>query len=404
MDDASGKPKILHAITRMDRGGSAQNTLLTCIGLAHRYDTVLVFGPTTESNMSRAQQDVVDAELRRAGLAGVRILTMGALYRRINPALDAAALWGLLRVIRRERPDIVHTHTSKAGLLGRAAARLCNVPAVVHTPHGHVFSGHFDSLSSRVFLGVEKALAPLCHHLVAISDGEREDMVRLGVCREQRISVIHSGVDLAPYLSGGDKGRARQLLGIPEESLVVGCVGWLMHVKGPDLLLDAASELCEAEPRARLVFVGDGPMRRRLEARALQHGIGDRIVFAGWREDVPDILPAFDVLALPSRNEGMGRVLVEAMASGLPVVATRVGGVPDLVVKGETGVLVPPENPQALAKALLHLLRDREAAAAMGQRGREHCRRFGLEAMLDALDRLYRTLLEETRAKAGSRK
>lgn len=385
---------VFHLITRMDMGGSAQNTLLTCRGLADRYAVTLAFGPTGESGMTEAERARVAAGLDDARRLGVRTLLIPSLVRRIDPLMDLRALADIHRWIRRLAPDIVHTHTSKAGLLGRLAARLAGVPQVVHTAHGHVFYGHFGRLLTRLFLVIERLADRITDRQVALTRGEGEDDLRLKVTRPGKLVTIHSGVDVARFAAAGEENRAaRSDFRLPEGVPIVGFVGWLIPVKGPEVLLDAMDRVWANHPSAVIAYVGKGEMEEELRARVRREGLEGRVRFLGWREDVECLLPLFDILALPSRNEGMGRVLVEAMAAGLPVVASRVGGVPDLVADGENGFLVPPDDPPALAAAVDAILSDPALARRMGAEGRRRCGRFGVEAMIAKIDALYRDLV-----------
>lgn len=386
--------RVFHVITRMDMGGSAQNTLLTCRGLADRYAVTLAFGPTAESRMTEAERAQVEAGLDDARRHGVRTLLIPSLVRPIDPVQDALALMEIYRWIRRLAPDIVHTHTSKAGLLGRLAARLARVPKVVHTAHGHVFYGHFGRLLTRLFLVIERLADRITDRQVALTRGEGADDLRLKVTRPEKLVTIHSGVDVARFAAAGEENRAaRSDFGLPEAVPIVGFVGWLIPVKGPEVLLDAMGGVWANHPSAVLAYVGKGEMETELRQRVRDEGLPDRVCFLGWRNDVARVLPLFDLLVLPSRNEGMGRVLVEAMAAGLPVVASRVGGVPDLVAHGVNGLLVPPGEPPALAAAIGRILGHPDLARRMGESGRRRASRFSLETMVEKIDALYQELI-----------
>jgi glycosyltransferase involved in cell wall biosynthesis len=297
-------------------------------------------------------------------------------------------------LIIEERPYIVHTHSSKAGLLGRLAAKIAGVPHIVHTPHGHVFYGHFGRLASRIFLWIEKIFSRFSDRIVALTDGEKNDYEKLSVCPPEKLLKIHSGVDVAQYMKpNGNMVEKRRSLGLDQNGKVIGFVGWLLPIKGPEYLIKAMESVWPEHPEVSLVFVGKGDLDVDLRAQALRMNTNGRVKFLGWREDINEIMPIFDMLVLPSLNEGMGRVLVEAMAAGKPVVASRVGGVPDLVRHGETGYLVPPADEKALADGIKKLLADSGKAWEMGQRGKEFCQQFSLEAMIEKLDDLYSDLI-----------
>jgi glycosyltransferase involved in cell wall biosynthesis len=292
------------------------------------------------------------------------------------------------------KPPIVHTHTSKAGVLGRLAAWLTRVPIIIHTPHGHVFYGHFSSFFSKVYLLVERVLDRITDHLIALTHGEAKDYIDLRVSQPRKISIIPSGVDLRRFLKKPADGEARRKkLGLPLNVTVVGFVGWLWPIKGVNYLVEAMGKVVQQAPTTLLALVGKGGEESSLKNQVKALNLGDNVVFLGWRPDIEEIMPSFDLLVLPSLNEGMGRVLVEAMAAGLPIVASRVGGIPDLVKDGKNGLLVPPADPTALAEAISKLLNNKEKRERLGAAGRKMCGQFSLEAMVEQIGALYQKLL-----------
>jgi len=378
----------------MDMGGSAQNTLTTCIGLSARsYQMGLIFGPTHESHMTDLEAEAVRALITKARRRGVNIRINPYLQRRIHPAKDLCCLLSLYRSIVAQRPDVVHTHTSKAGILGRWAAKMAGVPKIVHTPHGHVFYGHFNRSASVVFLYLERLTASITNGVIALTQGERDDYLRLKIAPSNRLVTIHSGVDRRRFLpKSSNSGTPFRNLGIADHQLIVGTVGWLLPIKGPMILLEAMSRICHERPDVDLVYVGKGDLRKNLESRVRQQGLSDRIHFMGWRKDVPNIMRHLDIFVLPSLNEGMGRVLVEAMAAGKPIIASDVGGIPDLVTSGYNGLLVRAGDVQALYAAIKRLLGDRALRDELGKRGREFSSHFSLKKMLSKIDALYASL------------
>jgi glycosyltransferase involved in cell wall biosynthesis len=387
-------PKIMHIITRLDMGGSAQNTLLTCRELAGAYETVLLHGLARESGMTDAESDRLADGKREAASREVKFIPVASLVRPINPVRDFFALSALLWHIWRERPDVVHTHTSKAGILGRLAARMAGVPHIVHTPHGHVFYGHFGRLTARLFIMVEKYFAAFTEKLVALTAGERRDYLDLGVGRGESILTIHSGVEIEEVAATElDIAAKKKNLGLDPAAKIIGFAGWLLPIKGPVHLLNAMPAVLQEHPDATLILVGKGNLEPTLRQQANRMGLDGHVRFLGWRDDLREIMPLFDVFVLPSLNEGMGRVLVEAMAAGRPIVASRVGGIPDLVRHGETGLLVTPRDEVSLAESISLLLSNPAKAGRMGALGRLRCREFSLPAMIAKLDALYRELL-----------
>ena len=376
-------------------GGSAQNTLLNCEKLSSKYETILVHGLSYESGMTDREKKIVEEGIKKAKKNGVKLIALPSIVRSIRPVKDMKALLALVWLIFKEKPDIVHTHSSKAGMLGRVAAKLCLVPNIIHTPHGHVFYGHFGVFASRIFLRIEKLLSRITDRMVALTDGEMVDYIKLAVCSPNKLLKIHSGVYIKRFMqSNGNDVEKRRSLGLDQNGKVVGFVGWLLPIKGPEYLMMAMENVWQKYPETCLVYVGKGDLDVDLRAQTLQMSTNGKVKFLGWREDIDEIMPVFDMLVLPSLNEGMGRVLVEAMAGGKPVVASSVGGIPDLVRDGKNGYLVPPADEKSLAEAIKKLLDDPEQAWEMGQNGKKYCQQFSLEAMIAKLDELYTGLIK----------
>jgi len=365
---------ILHIITRLDVGGSTENTVISATRLPREeFASSLISGQTNDPPPGLAEN------LSRASVPWVQV---PHLRRPVNPIADYLALWQLHRMIRRMHVDIVHTHSSKAGFLGRLAARMAGVPHIVHTPHGHVFEGYFSLVATRTFVALERLAARWTDRIITLSDEEARDHLRLGIGRPEQFVTIPSGVDIATVAAASP---ARLVPGGP----VIGAVARLVPIKGLQYLVNAAPEVLRRRPDAQFLLVGEGEMRPNLEAQARDLGLSDRIVFTGFREDIPSVLAGSDIVVLPSINEGMGRVLVMAMALGKPIVATRVGGVAELLGDGEAGLLVPARHPAALAEAIVSLLRDPARARALGEAGRRRAPRYSAKAMLEALAKLY---------------
>ncbi|WP_447972458.1 glycosyltransferase family 4 protein [Nitrospira sp. Kam-Ns4a] len=389
--------KVCHVITRLDRGGAAQNTLLTVLGHDRtRYEPLVVAGrPGRWSD--QGGDAAAEENYRRLKQAGIRWQVVPSLTRAIHPVKDLQTLWRLTALFRQERPAIVHTHTSKAGVVGRLAAWLAGVPVVVHTPHGHVFYGHFGRAASQAFLVIERLLARRTTWLIALTEAERDEHLARKVGCPDRFAVIPSGIELDRFRRAtAAPRRPPRGVALPPEAIVVGSVGWLTPVKGHRVLIEAAARLHRAHDRLHLLLVGSGALRGELERLVERLGLRDRVHFLGHRDDVPACLAAMDLFVLPSLNEGMGRALVEAMAAGRPVIASRVGGVPAIVEDGRTGRLVPPGDPAALAAALDDLLRHPDRARALGEAAaRAIGERFGAAAMARAVEQVYEEALKE---------
>jgi glycosyltransferase involved in cell wall biosynthesis len=390
------KNKIIHIITRLDKGGSAENTLLTALGIDEKkYEVILVKGPTYESRMSNKEHATISANLKEARLKGVKIVNIPFLLRRINPVYDLLALFSLYVFLIKEKPSIVHTHTSKAGLLGRLAAKLAGIPIIIHTPHGHVFFGYFGPVKTKIFIILENYASRITNKMIALTNKERDDHVLFRITDEDKFVVIPSGVELNKFreLPFNEKQNLKKELGIPENSLIIGTVGRLEPVKGPEFLIKAAGNIISKYPDAFFIFTGDGPLEQDLKKKAFDLGIKENIIFLGWKDDVSKIISIYDVFALPSLNEGMGRVLVEAMALGKSIVASNIGGIPDLVIHGKNGFLVPPKNQKELAKYIQILLKDEEKREKMGLAGKEMSLNFSAENMVEKIEKLYGELL-----------
>src|SRR5215210_6187906 len=383
--------KILRVIARLNMGGPALHVAYLTAGLRERgYDTTLVAGSLARGEDSMAfVADGLDVDV-------IRIDELG---REISPLRDLRATFQLARLIRRERPHILHTHTAKAGTVGRVAALLAGSrrpPIVVHTFHGHVLRGYFGPLRSLFFRLLERRLAAGTTALVAVSPQVRDDLVALGVARPDRFVVVRLGIELDERVAPEQNGRAesRRYLGIPADRFAVGWIGRMTAVKRTDDVLVAFKRLRDDGVDAVLCMVGDGPDRPELERRAHELGVIRDTVFLGYQEDVAPFYAAFDVLVLPSSNEGTPVSAIEALAAGKPVVATRVGGVPDVVRDGEDGFLVDTGDTSELADRLARLARDPVLRERMGKEGRSRVLpRYAVNRLVDDIDRLYRSLL-----------
>jgi glycosyltransferase involved in cell wall biosynthesis len=389
----TSKPvKVLRVIARLNMGGPALHVAYLTAGLAERgYDTTLVSGTLARGEDSMA--------FVAEGL-GVDVVRIDELGRDIAPVRDAVSVFKLARVIRRERPQILHTHTAKAGAVGRLAALLAGdarPPIVVHTFHGHVLRGYFDPVRSAAFRLLERWLARGTTALVAVSPEVRDDLVALGVAPREKFTVVRLGIELDERVDADANGRGetRRLLGIAPDRFAVGWIGRMTGVKRTDDVLLAFRALRERGVDACLCMVGDGPDRDHVERRAHDLGVMRDTFFLGYQESVAPFFSAFDALVLPSVNEGTPVTAIEALAAGRPVVATRVGGVPDVVRDGVDGFLVEAGAIDDLADRLARLAADPELRERMGAAGRERVlSRYAVDRLVDDVDRLYRSLLE----------
>lgn len=387
----------MHVITRLDCGGSAQNTMRTVLGHDRAlFEPVMVAGISGRWD-AQGGQPATDANCRCLEKENIRCVMLPTLVREIHLLNDVRALWALVRLFRRERPQIVHTHTSKAGVLGRVAAWLAKVPVIVHTPHGHVFYGHFGRLWSWIFIQVERALSIPTTRLIALTESERDEHLQRKIGRTNHFAVAPSGIDLDKFRHARSRNVQRpDRFPCPPDAVVIGSVGWLTPVKGHRYLIEAAAGMLPSYPRLHVMIVGSGELQDDLTALGRQLGLEGRLHLLGHREDVEACLAAMDVFVLPSLNEGMGRALVEAMAAGLPVVATKVGGVPAVVQDRCNGLLVSPGNAAALADALRSLLSRPEWMTQLGDAAQQSIgERYGTQAMVQSIEVLYRESLRE---------
>jgi glycosyltransferase involved in cell wall biosynthesis len=379
--------RVLRVIARLNVGGPALHaTLLTEQLDPARYASTLVAGTEGED-----EGDFL--ALRGRPLS--TIVRVPELGREIRTAQDVRALGRLVRLIRLHRPHIVHTHTAKAGAVGRVAAWLCRVPVVVHTYHGHVFEGYFSPAVTRAYVRIERWLARRSSVLVAVTDRVRRDVLALGIGTPDRVVVVPPGLEL-DGLAGAERhrGELRRELGLADAVPLVGIVARLVPIKAHETFLRAAVRVSDAVPDAHFAIAGGGERREELEGMVRSLGLAARTHFLGWRADLARVYADLDVVALTSRNEGSPIALIEAMAAARPVVSTRAGGVADVVADGETGLLAEVDDHDGLAAAVVRVLQDQELARRLGASGRRHAlRSYGSGRLLADIDSLYTRLL-----------
>ncbi|MDE2512374.1 MAG: glycosyltransferase family 4 protein [Elusimicrobia bacterium] len=374
--------KVAHVVTRLDLGGAQQNTLHTVRRLdPGRFDAFLVCG----------EGGYFDAEVRAD--PGLRAIFLDSLAREVSPLRDLLALLELWNVFQRERPDVVHTHSSKAGILGRAAAALAGVPVVIHTYHGFGFHDRQNPAVKAAYVFLERLCARFTTRLVYVSHSNARYAERHGLGDASHALIIRSGVRLADYPAAVDSAAFKMSAGIGRHKQVVLSIGNLKPQKNAADFVAVAAKVAARVPEARFVFLGDGPQRRALEARAFALRVGDKVHFLGWRRDGAQWLAACDVFALTSLWEGLPRALVEAMLTGLPSVCYATDGVTDLLRDGENGKLVAPGDVDAFADRLTELLQDealrrRLGTAAAATVGPE----FDIDGMVRAQEELYKSL------------
>jgi len=378
--------RVVRVIARMNIGGPAIHVGKLASGLAQNgFDTTLVAG-----RPGAAEGDMSDLALEN----GVNFQMLEQLGPRISPWDDGIAFFRLLQLMRCITPEIVHTHTSKAGVLGRLAARLAGVPVVVHTFHGHVFSDYWGPVMSNIAVVIERLMARMATVIVTVSETVRSELIAHRIAPAEKIHVLPLGLELGVFMScAARRGEFRAEMGIGEKVPLVGTVGRMVSIKNQQLFLQAASRLATDGFSGCFVIVGGGELARDLRQLALELGIADRTVFTGWRRDLDKIYADLDVLVNTANNEGTPVALIEAMAARVPVVATAVGGVPDMIKSEYSGFLVATGDLDALVDAIERAL---AAPAALLDAAQNYVvENHSLDRMLTGAANLYRRLLQE---------
>ena len=391
MTAAAPPRKVLHIITRLIVGGAQENTLLSVEGL----DRMPEFEVTLLTGVDRGPEgDLLDRARRTT-----RLVIVDELGRAISPWADFVAFVKLYRLIRRGRYDIVHTHSSKAGVLGRIAAWLAGTPIIVHTLHSLVFHDYQPRWLNRTWWAIKKLCAPITDHYISVSRIIAERAIAEGIAPADRFTTIYSGMELDWFLNAkADALAVRREFGIPADAPVVGKIARLFPLKGHDQLFDAIPRVVAAEPRVRFLLIGDGILQEHLRERARAGGFLDNVVFAGLipRERIPEMLSAMDVLVHTSLREGLARVLPQALAMGKPCVSFDLDGAPEVVLQEKTGYLVKAGDSRGLAEAIARLLADPELRRRMGENGRRHVDpAFRAETMAAEIAKVYRGLLKD---------
>jgi glycosyltransferase involved in cell wall biosynthesis len=377
--------RVLHMITRLNLGGAQENTILSCALIdPARFPSATVSG---------TQIDREGEHFTMARARGVEVIPEPAMVREPNPVLDAVALGRLVALCRRWRPDVVHTHCSKAGILGRVAARMAGVRHVVHTAHGWGFHPAQSAPERLFYQAVERGCARLADTIVVVADQNRTRALELGIGRPEQFRTIRSGIELDAFRRDESLGRAtRAALGIAPGTFVFGTVGRIAPQKAPFDALAAFARVHEANPDTAFVYVGDGPQHEELAAAVTAQGLAGKVHLLGLRHDVPALLSSFDAFVLTSRWEGLPRVVPQAMAAALPVIATAVDGTPEAVTEGVTGHLLAPGDVAGIADRMRAFAADPARARSLGAAGAARVEEFSARRMVDQLAELYAEL------------
>lgn len=378
------KIKVAHIITELVIGGAQDNTLLTAENHDRaRYDVTLISSPG-------------GGYADRARKGKYRTILISDLVREIAPTKDIRALFKLYRILKKEKFEVVHTHSSKAGMLGRIAAYLAGTRVIVHTIHSFPFHLYMSGILRWFYIICEKLAAKLSSAIVSVSGNLARQAQRLGIVPPEKIAVIYSGIDFNKFSTTRPK-RIRQELGLEKDQLLVGSIGRMFPQKAPEIFIRAARELLDRGVKAKFVFVGGGPLLEDMKKLVRDLDLENDLLLPGFRDDAPDILAAIDIFVISSRWEGIGRALTEALFMGKPVVATNVGGVNEVVRNLETGILVPPGDYRELSAGIKKLIDDPKLAEKLGRAGKKLVSdRFDYRIMIRKIEQLYEKLLNDS--------
>ena len=382
--------RIVHIITRMIVGGAQENTRFNCLDLVRDYgdDVTLITGPSlgAEGSLLDKYQD-----------PDLKTILVPELIRSIRPWTDFRAARILQQHLTQLRPDVVHTHSAKAGILGRSVAWKLKIPCVVHTVHGAPFHPYQAWPVRKFYQICERWAARRCHRLISVADAMTDLLVEAKIAERSKFVTIYSGMDIEPFLNA-DQNRLqlRKDLGIQPEDIVVGKIARLFHLKGHQYLLACAQRVVQADPRIRFLLVGDGILRESLEKEIASMGLQNHFIFTGLvpPHEIPDLIGAMDMLMHVSLREGLARALPQAMLAGKPVISYDIDGAKEVVIEDQTGILLPPKSIQPLGDAILKLANDADLRTRLGLQGRLLCQeRFGHQSMTKQIRRLYQQIL-----------
>ena len=379
--------RVLHLITRMIVGGAQENTLASVVRVApDRYESHLWTGPQlgTEGSL-----------LEEATARGVQAVIIPDLVRELSPVRDARVTWDLARRLRRDRFDLIHTHSSKAGIVGRVAAKLAGVPVIVHTAHGWGFHERMSVWRRNVYVGAERALMPITDTLISVSHRTTRIGVDAGIGRAEDYEMIRSGIPLERFRPDPEaRKRGRAEWGFAEDDVVIGTVGRLSEQKNPRDFVELARRVRARGLKARFLYVGDGSLRPEIQAQIDEAGLGADVTLAGLRRDVPDQLAAMDVFVLTSLWEGLPRVVPQALATGRPVIAYDISGMREIVLDGQNGWAIEPGALDDLEARVVELVEQPARREELSRRAlAEFDASFSEDEMIRALAALYDRLL-----------
>ena len=376
------KPKIFHVITKLELGGAQKVTLMTLERLPReRYQLALLTGP--EGLLVDWANQIPDIER----------FWLPSLVREVRPVQDVITLFQLWRLFRREKPQLVHTHSSKAGILGRWAARLAGVPFIFHTAHGFGFNDFQRPLVRNAYIWLEKVTGAITTKLVVVSYANAEKGEKNGVFNRGDWILCRDAISVEQFLQPSPRRTQLNVWGIPEDRVVVGMVACFKPQKCPVDFVDVAARVLKDNKRVHFIMAGDGELRTQVEARIRETGIGGHITLLGWRDNMPEVYRNLDIVVLTSLWEGLPCVFSEAMACELPIVATNVDGAREAIIDGENGFLHEPRDISGMAGSVLRLINDVQLRIDMGRRGRERVMEFDISTSVSNLEQAYEECL-----------
>lgn len=383
----TAKRKVFHVITKLELGGAQKVMLMTLERLPRdRYELALVTGP---------EGLLVDWANR---IPSLRCEWVPSLIREVQPIKDTAAFLKLWRIFRRERPDIVHTHSAKAGIIGRWAAKLAGVPFIFHTAHGFGFNDFQRPAVRNFYISLERLTARITTKLFIVSYANADKAEKCGMTRRGDWVLARDSISVEEFLQPCPRRQKLRAWGIPEDKVIVGMVACLKAQKSPEDFVEVAARVLKKTDRAHFVMAGDGELRQSVEERIRKHGIGDHFTLLGWQseKDMPEVYRNLDVVVLTSLWEGLPCVFSEAMACELPIVATNVDGAREAIFDGDNGYLHEPHDVDSMAASVLKLIADPEARRAMGEKGRSRVMEFDIGTSVAAVESVYRECLKTT--------
>jgi glycosyltransferase involved in cell wall biosynthesis len=384
--------RIAHIITRLIVGGAQENTILSCEGQHDRgHEVTLITGPPIGPEGSL---------LERAQKYGYRVEVIDAMRRAIHPFWDYRSYKQLIDLLQRIRPDVVHTHSSKAGIIGRWAAHKAHVPLIVHTIHGLAFTASTVGPMNSMFEFAERKTAPITHRIVCVADAMREQSLAKHIGRPEQYVTVYSGMETGPFLNPPvSRSEVRRQYGIADDEIILGTIARLFHLKGHDDIIDLMADLCARFPKLRFLWVGGGLLKYKLQFRIGMMALLSRVIFTDLVPParIPELANAMDVLVHPSHREGLARALPQGSLAGCPVIAYDIDGNREGVIDQQTGFVIPAFDKKKLAHAMMKLIADEPLRKQMGQAGRAFAlARFDKNVMVDGLEQVYAQAVART--------